>query len=129
MDETDSLGIGPEGARRLKIAVEGSCELCGSYTPISFLEVHLISCRRTKAEKKDPSLRIIVVCPVCHNKLHALPVTRKMQRAVAAGRDFFVRRDLRDVLGYRPSPYKPPKDQDPGEIYEGYRNAHYRLSG
>jgi len=127
--ETDSLGIGPEEERRLKAAVESSCEICGAYTPLSFLEVHLISRRRTKAEEKDPSRRILVVCPCCHGKLHTIPVTKKVQRALVSQRDFFIRRDLRIVLGYTPPPYRPPEDQDLGEIYEDYRNFPQRLSG
>lgn len=129
MTETGSLRIGPGEERQLKAAVESTCEVCGTYTPISFLEVHLISRRRIGAEKRDPSLRLLIVCPDCHRKLHTLPVPKKIQRAVAAGRNFYIRRDLRKVLGYQPAPYRPPEDQDLGEIYEDYRNFPQRLSG
>jgi len=129
MAGSDAPGIGPEEERQLKKAVESTCEVCGSYTPLSFLEIHLISRRRTKAVMRDPSLRILVVCRDCHTRPHTIPVSVKMQRAVAGSRNFFVRKDLRKVLGYIPAPYRPPEDQDLGEIYENYRNFPQRLSG
>jgi hypothetical protein len=129
MAETDCLGIGPEEERKLKTSVESTCELCGNYTPLSLLEIHLISRRQTKKEVRDPSLRILVACPLCHYQLHAIPVPVKLQRLIAGHRNFFIRRDLRNVLGYKPKPYTPPEDQDIPAIYEDYKNFPNRLSG
>jgi hypothetical protein len=134
MSEAECMGVGPEEEKKIKIAVESTCELCSSYAPLSLLEVHLISRRRTEAEVKDPSLRVLVACPDCHRQVHSIPVPVKLQRSIAASRRFFIRRDIRKVLGYKPKPYTPPENPDVSQIFEDdYKTfpppGSYRLSG
>ena len=72
-------------------------------------------------------------CHLCHNEIHTLPVPVKKQRAIAGKRGFYIRRDLRRVLGYRPAPYCAPDSIDLAQVYEEYLGrcpqGSYRMSG
>ena len=133
MPETDLIKLTPAQERKLKIAVEQICELCHDYYSLSFLKIHLISRRLYKEMKRDPSTRIMVVCDVCHNHIHKLPVPVGKQRAIVKGRSFFIRRDMRRIMGYQPKPYQAPDDIDLYVIYEEYLgrcpSGTYRISG
>jgi len=134
MTEASGIGIGPDEEKRIKVAVESTCELCGTYMPLSLLGVHRISCRQSRSEKEDRSLCILVVCPDCHRQIHTIPVPVKVQRFISGSRNFFVRRDMRKIFGYRSKPYAPPGDIDLSEIYENEFKAFpptgsFRISG
>jgi hypothetical protein len=133
MRETECRGLFPLQEKKLKIAVEQTCELCHEYHPVSFLELHRISRRTLKEMVRDPSARILIVCQTCHNHIHRLPVPVGKQRALVKARSFFIRRDLRRILGYVPKPYKAPDDINLALIYEEYMGrfpwGSYRLSG
>ncbi len=120
MQETCSSMIHPKQEEKLKIAVENTCELCREYHPSAFLEIHLISRRCYKEMKRDPSTRILIVCHPCHIHIHRLPLPVGRQRMIVRGRSFFIRRDLRRILGYRPKPYQAPDDINLYVIYEEY---------
>ena len=62
MQKNDCRGTSPVLEKKLKIAVEQTCELCHEYFPISFLEIHTISRRTYKEMVRDPSARILIVC-------------------------------------------------------------------
>jgi hypothetical protein len=133
MPDADRLGITPDQQRKLKIAVEYTCELCHEYHPVSFLEIHRISGRPYKEMRRDPSTRILVVCLFCHNHIHNLPVSIGKQRALVKARSFFIRRDVRRILGYQSRPYQAPDDINLFVIYEEYFGrcppGSYRLGG
>jgi hypothetical protein len=133
MLETECRWITPEQEQNIKIAVEYTCELCHEYYPVSFLEIHLISRRLYKEMKRDPSTRILVVCLFCHSHIHNLPVPIRKQRALVKERSFFIRRDMRRIMGYQPKPYQAPDDINLYVIYEEYFGrsppGSYRLSG
>ena len=133
MPETDSMKITPLQEEQLKIAVEYTCELCREYHPGHFLEIHRISRSLYKEMKRDPSTRILILCRVCHDHIHNLPVPTGKQRALVKKRSFFVRRDMRRVLGYQPRPYQAPDDINIPLIYEEYFGrcppGSYRLGG
>ena len=133
MPETECRWITPEQEQNLKIAVEYTCELCHEYHPGSFLEIHLISRRVYKEMKRDPSARVLVVCRFCHNHIHNLPVLIGKQRGIVKERSFFIRRDMRRIMGYQPKPYQAPDDINLYVIYEEYFGrcppGSYRLSG
>ena len=133
MQVPECSGLTPAQEKRLKTAVEGNCEICSEYYALQFLEIHRISRRRYREMIRDPSTRILVVCRLCHDHIHRLPMKVRDQRAVAAGRSFFIRRDLRRILGYRPKPYSPPENLDVSQIYEEYFNfvppGSFRLGG
>jgi len=126
-------GLTPVQEKKLKIAVEGSCELCSEYFALPFLEIHRISRRLYREMVRDPSTRILVVCYLCHRHIHRLPVRVKDQRAIVSRRSFFVRRDLRKILGYTPKRYTPPNSTDLAQMHEDYfyhfPPGSFRLSG
>jgi len=133
MPETDSMKITPLQEEKLKIAVEYTCELCREYHPGHFLEIHRISRSLYKEMKRDPSTRILILCRVCHDHIHNLPVPTGKQRALVKKRSFFIRRDMRRILGYQPRPYQAPDDINIPLIYEEYFGrcppGSYRLGG
>ena len=98
MAETDCMGITPVQEKKCKIAVENTCERCRDYFTASRLELHLISRRIYREMVHDPSARILVVCQICHEDIHTLPVPVKKQRAIVGRRGFYIRRDLRRIL-------------------------------
>ncbi|MFZ1897285.1 hypothetical protein [Methanoregula sp.] len=106
--------------RAIKIAVEGTCELCSEYFALPLLEIHRISRRLYREMVRDPSARILVVCGPCHQHIHRLPVRVKDQRAIVSRRPYFVRQELRKALGYTPKPYSPPETSALSEMYEEY---------
>ncbi|MFZ1127601.1 hypothetical protein [Methanoregula sp.] len=106
--------------RKIKIAVEGTCELCSGYFALPLLEIHRISRRLYREMVRDPSARILVVCDLCHRHIHRLPVRVKDQRAMVSRRPYFVRQEIRKALGYTPKPYIPPRDAALSEMYEVY---------
>lgn len=126
-------GLTPAQERRLKLAAEGTCELCSEYFALPFLEIHRISRRQYREMIRDPSTRILVVCHLCHDHIHRLPVPVRQQREIVSRRSFFVRRDIRRVLGYRPRPYSPPEEIDVSQIFDEYftraPQGPFRLSG
>ncbi|MEN6611397.1 MAG: hypothetical protein ABFC24_11185 [Methanoregulaceae archaeon] len=103
--------------REIKRAVESTCELCHEYSALSTLEIHRVSSRLYREMIRDPSTRILVVCPSCHCHIHRLPVRVRDQRAIISLRSFFVRRDLRKILGYREKTYMAPDDTDLSQIH------------
>jgi len=133
MPDNECPGLTPAQERMIMTAVEGNCELCREYFAFPFLEVHRISRRRYREMVRDPSTRILVVCRLCHDHIHRLPIRVKDQRAVAARRSFYVRQDLRSALGYRPKPYFAPDEPDPSRLYEEMFShiapGSFRLSG
>jgi hypothetical protein len=94
--------------------------LCHDYFPSPLLCLHLISHHIYREMARDPSTRILVVCELCHELIHSLPVPVKKQRALVGRRTFFVRRDLRLALGYKPAPYEAPATVDIAQVYEEY---------
>ena len=120
MQVAEYPGLTPEQEKKLKIAVEGRCELCSEYFAFPFLGIHRISRRLYREMVRDPSTRILVVCQLCHHYIHRLPVRVRDQRAIVSRRSFFVRQDIRKILGYTPKPYSPPDDSDLSQMYEEY---------
>src|SRR5208337_5278795 len=118
MQESEYPGLTPVQEKKLKLAVQGSCELCSEYFALPFLEIHRISRRLYREMVRDPSARILVVCRLCHYHIHRLPVRVKDQRAIVSHRSFFVRQDIRKILGYTPKPYSSPDDIDVSQMYE-----------
>jgi len=127
------FGLNAAQVKKIRIAVEGRCELCSEYVALPLLEIHRISRRLYREMTSDPSCRILVVCQPCHDHIHRLPVRVKDQRALVSHRSFFTRRDIRNALGYRPKPYSPPDIADDGAMYDEYfyhfPPGSFRLSG
>ncbi|MDD1682801.1 MAG: hypothetical protein LUO98_03095, partial [Methanoregula sp.] len=62
MPVAEYAGLTPVQEKKLKLAVEGMCELCSEYCALPFLEIHQISRRLYREMVQDPSTRILVVC-------------------------------------------------------------------
>ncbi|MFA5213909.1 MAG: hypothetical protein WC406_11280 [Methanoregula sp.] len=120
MTEVACLGIDASQEKKCTYAVENTCELCHDYFPSPLLCLHLISHHIYREMARDPSTRILVVCELCHELIHSLPVPVKKQRVLVGRRTFFVRRDLRRALGYKPAPYEAPATVDIAQVYEEY---------
>jgi len=120
MPVAEYAGLTPVQEKKLKLAVEGMCELCSEYCALPFLEIHQISRRLYREMVQDPSTRILVVCHHCHDHIHRLPLRVRDQRAIVSRRSFFARQDIRRILGYKPKPYSPPEDTDASQMYEEY---------
>lgn len=133
MKLSDCPGLTRVQERRVKLAVEQRCEFCSEYFDIASLEIHRISRRLYREMARDPSARILVVCRLCHDHIHRLPARVKDQRAIVSRRSFFIRRDIRRALGYKPKPYSPPDDADAAQMYEEYfyhfPSGSFRLGG
>jgi hypothetical protein len=133
MQVTEYPGLTTVQEKKLKLAVEGNCELCSEYFALSFLEIHRISRRLYREMMRDPSTRILVVCALCHDHIHRLPLRVRDQRAIVSRRPFFVRQDIRRILGYKPKPYSPPADSGLSQMYEDwfyhFPPGSFRLSG
>jgi hypothetical protein len=113
-------GLTPAQERKIRTAVEGRCELCSEYFALPLLEIHRISRRHYREMVRDPSACILVVCNLCHEHIHRLPVPVKRQRDIVSRRSFYARRDIRKALGYRPKPYSPPDNPDLSVMYDEY---------
>jgi hypothetical protein len=133
MTDYSRVSITPVQEEKLKIAVENTCELCHDYYPSLFLEIYRISGHPTKEMKYDPSTRILIVCRTCHAHIRQLPVSIQKQRALVKHRSFYIRRDMRRILGYVPKIYRAPDDISLYVVYEEYFGrgspGSYRMSG
>jgi|GEM_PF-1193548 len=116
LQEPECPELPPTEELAVKLAVENTCELCRKYTSPSSLELHRVSRRMYREMVRDPSTRILVVCHLCHCHIHRLPVRVKDQRAIVSRRSFFVRWDLRKILGYREPAYIAPDDTDLSQV-------------
>jgi hypothetical protein len=103
-----------------KIAGEGNCELCSEYFALPFPEVHRISRRLYREMVRDPPTRILVVCHLCHDHIHRLPIRGKDPRALVSRRPYDVRQGIRKALGYKPKHYTPPAETDLSPMYEDW---------
>jgi hypothetical protein len=135
MFEQEYGHLSPVQEKRIKNALESTCELCREYYPLSLLEIHAVtgSRSREKRAEKNPEKRMLVVCPLCHRHIHILPVPVSRQKALIEKRQFTVRKEIRRILGYVPKPYTPPDDADLAKIYEELFSpgslASFRISG
>ena len=120
MQVSEYPGLTRDEEKKLKLAVEQCCELCSEYFALPFLGIHRISRHLYREMVRDPSTRLLVVCHLCHHHIHRLPVRVKDQRAIVSRRSFFVRQDIRTILGYTPKPYSPPRDACVSQVYEDY---------
>lgn len=113
----------PEQRQGILQATGSRCEFCSIRFPAALLGIHCIFGKNeVPDEEGDLDQVILVVCPVCHGLLHALPQesrTWSMQKRLIRNRPLGVKRKIREVLGYRSRPYTPPP-VDLAEIFEEY---------
>ncbi|MDT8357651.1 MAG: hypothetical protein RQ758_04015 [Methanomicrobiaceae archaeon] len=114
----------PEQRLGILRAMGCRCEFCSIRFPAAFLRIHCIYGENAAPDEEgDLDKMILVVCPVCHGLLHALPTeirTWSMQKRLIRNRPLGVKRKIREVLGYRSRPYTPPP-VDLAEIFEEFQ--------
>ena len=120
MTEPWCRGILLLNVQQIKIAVEGTCELCREYTPLPLLELHGIPSDQEpqQPQPKERERNILVVCSTCHRHIHELPVPGQKLRALIDRRPFAVRKEILHALGYVPKHYSPPEDIDIARVFE-----------
>jgi len=104
-------------AVKLKYAAESRCELCREYVPLHMLIIHAVP-QILPVESRDPTKHFLILCQDCHNHVSDLPVIPERQRELVERRPFRIKKILRKILGYSPSPYIPPDDTDIAALYE-----------
>jgi len=117
--------------KRIVIAAECRCELCGEETAAADLEVHTIGNRgRVKGSAlAEMEREILVLCPRCHRDVHEQETGEEEQRALLAFRKPEVTEAIRAILSTRPKPYTPPEVDieavfaEATQFRSGYRGA------
>jgi hypothetical protein len=114
MTEPWCKGISPQKEKKIKRALESTCELCREYTPLSLLELHgiLPEPKVKNPHPKEREQNILVVCLPCHHLIHEEPVPVNKLKALITRRLFTVRQEILRALGYVPKPYSAPDDVD-----------------
>jgi hypothetical protein len=102
---------------KLRAVVGGACEVCRERCTPEKLEIHFVPAESEdrRAAAGDLQRLVLVVCPLCHRHLHAMPVPAAEQRAWVRRRPFIVRELMRDILGYVRPRYEPP-DQELSDL-------------
>ncbi|MDI6876900.1 MAG: hypothetical protein QMC96_09040 [Methanomicrobiales archaeon] len=113
MPMTEPYGITQEISRKIKIAVEGRCEVCQETCSLPDLRIHPIP----GGDHPDLQRNILILCRLCHTHVHALPVPPEQQRAWVDRRPIVTRKAIRRIMGYRLKPYIPPDSGDPAELF------------
>ncbi|OPX69061.1 MAG: hypothetical protein A4E37_00621 [Methanoregulaceae archaeon PtaB.Bin056] len=109
----------PIRARKVKEAAGSKCELCGKISNTDELEVHTFIDPGEEQEMPAEELEcfLLVLCPQCHEDLHELPAGCEVQQMLVGQREDSIKRRIRAILGYIPSPYTPP-DSDVEAAYK-----------
>ena len=98
--------------KRIKMAVDFQCEICGQEQPIVLLEIHYIpgsSSMKRSVKVKDLQREILVLCPTCHHDIHAFSVTIADQKKLISYRSKLLKERIRLILKQPSKPYTPPE--------------------
>lgn len=118
----------PIKAKKIKLAVDHRCELCGREAAIDDLELHALIDREQENERPPVDLEsfLIVLCPLCHFDVHRYGASFYELSLLVGKRHPDVRREIRDILAYVPIPYTPP-DTDMEEAYKDACSSRFRF--
>jgi len=69
--------------KQLKLATGNCCESCGSIVPHTMLELHPIPCSDMVSDTKACSgaSDVLVLCTLCHTRLHEAVIPHELQRS------------------------------------------------
>ncbi len=120
MPSREFRGLSEIRRKKLKLAVESTCELCREYRPLSLLEIHVIGrgTGHSRSMHTGKDRTFLVVCNTCHSHIHTLPVPVRKLRALVRKRQYHVKRAIRRILGLSLKRYHPPDSQDLARLYE-----------
>jgi len=113
--------------KRIVIAAECRCELCGEEHFAADLEVHVIREPSGEAPPADLERDLLVLCSRCHRDVHEQETGEEEQRALLAYRPPEVTGEIRAILSTRPKPYSPPEvDLEETFADATHLRTHYR---
>ena len=120
----------PVKAKRIKLAVGTSCEVCGYEGTLEDLEIHsFLDEAEDRYSLAELERFLLILCTWCHWELHAYEISIREQEALVRDRPEPIREEIRTILAYVPKPYTPPEI----DMEEAYREAssphHYRYGG
>lgn len=90
--------------KQLKLATGYCCESCGTVVPDSMLELHPI---RSPGKDDQPhtchhASDILVLCTLCHTRLHEALIPDELQRSTTRLRPPDVKDNINGILSSRP---------------------------
>jgi hypothetical protein len=116
----------PVKVKRIKLAAESTCEICGRAGGQEALEVHsLLESGENRYSLADLERFLLVLCQNCHREVHFLLVPAEEQEMLVRQRTEDVREKIRTILRYNPKPYTPP-DVDMEDAYREASAPHVR---
>ena len=107
--------------KKIKLAVEGRCEVCRKECALDDLVIHTFI-NEDEAEKhllEDLEEFLLVLCSRCHGDIHEFDAPLEEQGAVVRRRPEKIRTQIRKILAYAPKTVQPP-DSD---LEDAYREA------
>lgn len=115
-------------AKRIKLAAEARCELCGKEEGIDDLEIHSLIDEEAaeKVSLHDLEPFLLVLCPRCHHDMHRFSAPYDEQQILIQRRREDIRQKIRDLLAYVPRSYTPP-DADIKEVYRDACSPRFRF--
>lgn len=118
----------PIRAKRIKLAAEARCELCGNENGIDDLEIHSLIDEEAalKIPLRDLEPFLLVLCPRCHHDLHRFSAPHGEQQILIQRRREDIRQKICDLLAYVPRSYTPP-DTDIEEVYRDACSSRFRF--
>ena len=107
-------------AKRIKLAVGASCEVCGYAGVLEDLEVHsFLEAAEDRYSVADLEQFLLILCNRCHSEIHTYAISIQEQEALIRERPEPIRENIRAILAYVPKPYTPPEV----DMEDAYREA------
>jgi hypothetical protein len=118
MVSTDAAYISPVQAAAILMVLGPRCERCGEDYPPTMMEVHGTRHGEGEFGHIDPQRQVLLLCIVCHSRVHARGSDPDEEEALTGKRPYHVRRAIREALGCYREPYHPPDQSDIPATYE-----------
>lgn len=104
--------------KRIWIALDCRCEICGDEVQFNHLVLHHIPEGEGESEDKlSLEGSMLALCSACHRELHAQCIDREEQLKLVISRLEELRERIRRILCHESKPYSPP-DLDMEQLYE-----------
>lgn len=115
-------------AKRINLAAEARCELCGKEEGLDDLEIPSLIDEEAadKVPLHERESFLLVLCPRCHHDLHRFSAPLDEQQILIQMRREDIRQKIRVLLSYVPRSYTPP-DSDMEEVYRDACSSRFRF--